>query len=339
MTHKKRAFYLCTLFTAAVFFTICYTSSDVKSIFSSKETVSIVSYNTQTFFDAVEDGCEFKQFRGTNTKWSKEKYSTRLKRLFEAVKLSCKVLENIDGTPDILILQEIENRTVIEDFCKLLSVKDSYNEAVFIPPEKGGAFGTAVLSKFHIKNIKIHKLNYKALKLRPLGETVISFDLKGGRYEMVFFNVHWKSKLGKESGIPVRKKQEKLLFKKIKDIQNQLPESFIIACGDFNQTPSEFSEMKEFKNCWDFNKETEEAENLTDYSQYGSYFFKKEWEQIDHFFYSGNLKDSVGLEISKFAVIAEEPLIKKDGTPNRYLLHTGQGYSDHLPVGIVLSVK
>ena len=45
-----------------------------------KDEISIVSYNAQTFFDAVEDGREFKEFKGSKTKWSKEKYAFQAKR-------------------------------------------------------------------------------------------------------------------------------------------------------------------------------------------------------------------------------------------------------------------
>lgn len=35
-----------------------------------KEPITLVTYNTQTFFDAVEDGTEFKEYKGSKSRWT-----------------------------------------------------------------------------------------------------------------------------------------------------------------------------------------------------------------------------------------------------------------------------
>lgn len=335
---KKIALIFCLILGLITFlFTVCCSSPKLRIFFAHKVSVSIVSYNAQTFFDTMESGAEFKEFRGAKSEWTKEKYEIRLNRLLEAVNLSSTALGQTGGTPDILILQEIESHTVIEDFCKRLPLKDSYLEAVFLPPEEGSAFGCALLSKLPIKNTKIHNVYCEEFKLRPIIETLIPVNINGTEYEVGVFNVHWKSKSGGSNSSHIRKMQEELLFNKIKDFEKNTPQGIFIACGDFNQPLNEFTKLKTFQNCWEseiHNRKTEAKLHAE-----GSYFFKEEWEGIDHFFYSDNLNDDKGLEISDFAVISEPPLIKTDGTPNRYLLYTGQGYSDHLPIGITLKVK
>lgn len=327
------------IFISAATLILCTACKNLKQIsLHKKNAVSIVSYNAQTFFDAVENGNEFKEFRGKNSTWNKEKYEVRLKRLLEAVILTAESLGHAENTcPDILLLQEIESSSVLEDFCKILPVTETYKEAVFIPPEKGAAFGMALLSKFPVKNVKAHNLHNENSKLRPIVETLISVNIGGSEYETAIFNVHWKSKAGAGNSSFIRKKQEKLLFGKIKEFQTANPDGFFAACGDFNQTPEEFYLMKKFKNCWNSKQHKEKLKKGIHVQ--GSYFFKNEWEAIDHFFYSDNLSDGKGLDIDSFTVAAKPPLIKKDGSPNRFFVFNGKGYSDHLPIGISLKVN
>lgn len=300
-----------------------------------KDEISIVSYNTQTFFDAVEDGNEFKEFKGSKTKWSKEKYAERLSRLKEAIHLSCMNLGlGEKEIPDILVLQEIESRTVIDDFCKILPLNNSYKHAVFIPPQKGGAFSTALLSKFPILETKVFNVYSGKSSLRPLIETRIQIGNGAGDNELVLLNVHWKSKVGDSDTESIRRQQEEQAYKRLKALKNSEPQTPFIICGDFNQTPEEFSLLSEFDNCWNIAAHRNAAQEGSQPS--GSYFYKEKWEEIDHFFYSDNLSDGKNLDLSFFCVINSSPLIDKDGKPEKYSVSKGSGYSDHLPIGVIL---
>ncbi len=338
-TMKKFVFGF-AFFLVCVFCFFAYNSctNSFSGFFAEKSGVSIVSYNAQTFFDAVEDGNEFSQFKGSKTKWSAKTYADRLSRLKEAAELASFSLGFEKGSlPDILVLQEIESIAVIEDFCKLLPLHNSYEQAVFFPPKKGGAFSTVVLSKFPITETKRYNIYCAESKLRPLIEVRILSEINGEKIELALFSVHWKSKTGKVDSRPIRAMQEKQLYQRIKKVKAEEPETPIIVCGDFNQPFQEFSVLKEFPNCWNVSG----AEKSLDFEEQsgnckGSYFFRDKWEGIDHFFYSENLKDGKGLELEKFAVINSTPLINEDGTPNAYRVFSGKGYSDHLPIGIVL---
>lgn len=328
----KQIFVLCFLAMLAVLCTAC---SNPMLNMHGKERISIVSYNAQTFFDSVEDGTEFKEFKGTKTKWSKEKYAERLSRLKEAVSLACVQLGfKSDDIPDILVLQEIESRTVVEDFCKQLPFRNSYKEAVFIQPVHGSAFSTAVLSKFPITDTSVFEVYHKTAKLRPLVETriKISDDDDGG--ELALLNVHWKSKVGTLDSEEIRDLQERHVYERLKKLQSEEPNLPFIVCGDFNQTLSEFSLLTEFDNCWNLSEYIEAVKRGS--QKAGSYFFKGEWEGIDHFFYSDTLSDGKYYDVSFYSVIGQEPLIDKNGIPYKYSVFSGKGYSDHLPVGMVL---
>ncbi|UTY23215.1 endonuclease/exonuclease/phosphatase family protein [Treponema denticola] len=300
-----------------------------------KDKISIVSYNAQTFFDAIEDGHEFKEFKGTKTKWSKERYAERLLRLKETLHLASLYLGLSEkDIPDILVLQEIESQTVLDDFCKILPINNAYKYAVFIPPKNGGAFSTALLSKFPIIETRVFNVYSGKNYLRPLVETRIQIGNSTGDRELVLLNVHWKSKAGTSDSEALRHMQEEQAYKRLLELKNTEPQTPFIICGDFNQTLKEFSLLSEFDNCWNieaYKAAAQEGNQLA-----GSYFYKESWEEIDHFFYSDNLSDGKDFDISFFCVVNSRPLTDESGNPDKYSVHSGKGYSDHLPIGIIL---
>ncbi|QEJ98247.1 endonuclease [Treponema phagedenis] len=304
------------------------------SSWESPKTLSLVSYNTQTFFDAIEDGQEFNGFKGSKSRWSPERYKVRLNRLREALMIATEALTgDINSLPDILILQEIEGERVINDFCRQLSRKENYNYAVITPIEKNAAFTTALLSKLPILDVFIHRLHTEKESVRPLCEVWINIGSEEYPEPLVVFSTHWKSKLGKNTA-EIRRMQEKQVFQKIQELKKTNPDIHYVICGDFNQPLEEFDLLTELPNSWN---RCEYLRALSVNAQPGgSFCYKGNWQAIDHIFYSENLSDNKGLDIEHFAVIAIPPLITSAGKPNAYSVFSGKGYSDHLPIGVRL---
>ncbi len=342
MKLKRLLFSLFACIAAGVIFlqcTRCTPLTDTKF----KESVTLVTYNTQTFFDAVEDGTEFKEYKGSKSRWTAQKYKARLERLKNTMfaageKLSGKK----DRLPDIVVLQEVENDRVIEDFCKQLPSGENYPYAVCPPRSEKSAFTTMILSKYPIERYFAHRLyTEQKVSLRPLMEVVLNTGSKDNPRLLTVFAVHWKSKTGGSGSVAVRALQEAQLIKKIQEHREKNPHIPFVVCGDFNQTLEEFNRLNEFSVCWDTEgyKEEHEAGTQPD----GSYYFKNSWEKIDHIFYESGAADydtsetasdagSAYIEPLLFFVLYEPPLIE-DGKPVRYNVLTGEGYSDHLPLG------
>lgn len=300
-----------------------------------KDEISIVSYNVQTFFDAIEDGNEFQEFKGPKSKWSKERYADRILRLKDTVKLAGTGLGlSKNDIPDILILQEVESQIVLDDFCKQLPWGNSYKYAVFIPPKKDGAFSTALLSKFPIIETRVFNVYSGRTYLRPLIETRIKIGDSSAVNELVILNVHWKSKVGTSDSASLRRMQEEQAYKRLMELKSTEPQTPFIICGDFNQTLDEFSLLSELNNCWNIEAYQNAVKEGSQCA--GSYFYKGEWQGIDHFFYSDNLNDGKDLDLNFFCVINLAPLLNEEGTPKKYTVKNGKGYSDHLPIGIIL---
>lgn len=295
--------------------------------------VTVMTWNAQTFFDATEDGSEFDEFRGPKSSWSEEKYLDRLDRLCDAIVLCGKEIGMESGAgPDIVVLEEIENARVIRDVCNRLPQRSTYRHASFVPPAGCSPFGCAILSRYPVLRVNAHSVEGGDLSLRPILETVLSVD----GVELTVFAVHLKSKAngGGGSDEKARRAQETLLASLI---DSCLPDSFWLACGDFNQGRDEFLEMNKYANCWDFR--TDGRNNGKTSGPEGSYWYNGNWEAIDHVFVPQGCIDEggEGWKVGSFTVVAEAPVAGEDFKPNRYEVFSGKGCSDHLP--LVMSLE
>jgi hypothetical protein len=70
----------------------------------------------------------------------------------------------------------------------------------------------------------------------------------------------------------------------------------------------------------------------------GSYYYKNNWETIDHFLISGQFFNDAGWEYERAAVADYSPFANANGTPVSYNAKTGNGLSDHLPLLLTLKM-
>ncbi|MDR1388358.1 MAG: endonuclease/exonuclease/phosphatase family protein [Treponema sp.] len=66
--------------------------------------------------------------------------------------------------------------------------------------------------------------------------------------------------------------------------------------------------------------------------QNGSYYYREEWETIDHMLFNDRCFDGSGWDFESFSVITAAPFTGADGIPFAYNPRTGNGLSDHLPL-------
>ena len=71
----------------------------------------------------------------------------------------------------------------------------------------------------------------------------------------------------------------------------------------------------------------------------GSYYYKNDWETIDHFLLSAQLFDECGWDFDQCAVLNVSPFASEKGLPMGYNPRTGNGLSDHLPLLLVLKMR
>jgi endonuclease/exonuclease/phosphatase family metal-dependent hydrolase len=71
----------------------------------------------------------------------------------------------------------------------------------------------------------------------------------------------------------------------------------------------------------------------------GSYYYKNDWETIDHFLLSPQLFDGGGWEFENCQVVNSPPFVSAKGYPVAYNPRTGSGLSDHLPLLLFLKMQ
>lgn len=185
-------------------------------------TFSIASYNVENFFDLNKNNTEYNEFvPNTKTAWNEKNFNIKVNNLV-------KVLKDIDA--DIIALQEIENRELMQLLLKKLP---TYNYYSFIKyPDS--AIGVGFLSKIKIKENKHLDVKFRTKLFRPILESTFIYE----NIEFKVFNNHWPSKAVGES---YRVKYAKALQERV----SELPKDYdYILVGDFN---SDYNEMQTFK--------------------------------------------------------------------------------------------
>lgn len=291
--------------------------------------LKIVTWNAQTFFDSVKDGTEYSEFKNASSRWNRDAYLTRLDRL-------CEVMKTLNA--DVYVLEELENEGELYDISNRFAgnswdSSSGWNYGCFAKNE-GDAIGCGILSKYPLGAFSVHSLDIRTEnctppQMRPIMQVSVIADNKS----LILLVNHWKSKSGGKAQSEIwRNWEESVLAEKIVNAE----QSAVLACGDFNRDIYEFTQSAEkgfivLRNAgfgtaaavqartpWIHRDGTAEPE--------GSYYYDENWEKIDNFFAAGKA------EISEFAAEKNGNWADGSGIPKKYLVYTGYGYSDHLPL-------
>jgi endonuclease/exonuclease/phosphatase family metal-dependent hydrolase len=327
------------------------------------EEIRIVSYNVHNLFDAEESGKEYPEFRLSKGKWSKELYAKRLVNTVEAVRsVSETAGSRRSGEPDILCVQEIENSKVLADLAEHFG-RGFYRYWAISGPDES-IIHTGILSRFPIVAVHTHSV-VDAWGFGPLRDILeVEFEL-GSAERIVVFVCHWKSKSeGEKETEAGRRAAAALLVQRIREVQAEKPSLPIVVCGDFNESPDEYLRVGRsyptaimpsdigmppsaaegeplcVSGAWDELADPEKVilyNPWTEVSDSFSIAFHEKREQFDSFFLSANLHDGEGVEYEGFGVADAPMLFGASDTPFGW--KGSEGYSDHLPVELTLSMK
>jgi endonuclease/exonuclease/phosphatase family metal-dependent hydrolase len=342
------------LFAVILFVTGCSLSESEIEEESPERSLTLMTWNVHNLFDGKDNGYEYDEFL-ESAGWSTEKYLGRINSISTAI-------DSINPKPDFIILQEIESLLILEDIANLLS--NSYEYSHFAN-NTGMALGLGIISCLPLSDCKVHSITIDGETTpRPVLETRL--DTNEGSF--VVFACHWKSKLGDDIATEnVRKSSARVIIRRIRELWKNEPELGIIVSGDLNENHDEFyrksasmvcalvpddiycasltGQQKDFliisKNnppspvyfpndsIIFFSPWTNELEN-------GSYFYKYNWETIDHFLVSAQFFNNKNWDYLKAVTANYPPFITSGGAPFAYNARTGTGLSDHLPLLVTL---
>ncbi len=327
---------------------------------ASSGSLSIVAYNVKSLFDEIDDGTEFREFSVAKGSWDEARYKARLANVAAAVLAAA---GDGDRGPDLLCLEEIENGRVLEALRSGPLRPACYRYAAIAPAE-GGPFSVCALSRLPILASSCHSATTPEGRA---GRDILELELdSGGGRHLVVLACHWKSKLG---GADATEEARRATAALVRDrVQARLaadPLADIVVCGDFNESPDEYlrvgrayptafmpadaADSASSTGLEDWllvasdpsgaragGPEGGECVLFSPWAESGgySYSYRGDRQRLDGFLISPGLLDGQGLCFERFAAATAAFLMDGEGNPKAWA--GSSGYSDHLPILLVL---
>ncbi|MDR0314188.1 MAG: endonuclease/exonuclease/phosphatase family protein [Treponema sp.] len=342
---------------------------NTKSLPKKIEQFTAVVWNVQTFFDGQDTGNEYAEFR-ESAGWTQEKYEARLLAIGQAIlrmrSLSAQENENQQAAvaPDLIGLVELENANTLEDLLHGPLSKQGYVHTFFgnLP---GMSLGIGVLSRFPLTETKIHSIT---VNNQTAPRPVLEVHLEPGGEPLIFFICHWKSKVGGDDATePLRRASAMVISRRLLELREEKPGAPVIIMGDLNENHDEFYRRQgtvlsallpddedaallaatQEGGFLVLSKEKPPRAEYFDssfvlYTPWenelldGSYYYRDNWETIDHFLLSEELFDNRGWDYDTCMVLNMPPFTNAKALPNPYNPRNGFGLSDHLPLILFL---
>ncbi|MGQ1787571.1 MULTISPECIES: endonuclease/exonuclease/phosphatase family protein [unclassified Saccharicrinis] len=314
----------------------------------------IAFYNLENLFDTINDvGVYDGEFTPSGSKaWNTERYVSKQQNLSKVI-ADLGTDQGIDG-PTLIGLCEVENRSVLEDLIHSDKLKDKgYSIIHFDSPDKRG-IDVALLYKpsaFWIEKTQLFPLIIQSTetgkRLYTRDQLLVSGKLEGDPIHVIVN--HWPSRYGgQKRSLPSRKSAALLNRQIIDSLLHINRDAKIITMGDLNDDPTDESVHIHL----DAHTSQNNLEHNNLYNPLamnfkegkGTLFYRGKWNLFDQLIISRGLLDSSkGFQYDSAYIYKKPYLIQQDGDYKGYLLRTYgggnylNGYSDHLPVYLVLS--
>jgi len=311
-------------------------------------------YNQENLFDTIDDprknDNEF--LPDGKNKWNTEKYLNKLSNMAKVIAS----LKDSKGA-DVLGMCEVENAAVLADLIKQPSLQKQQYGFVHIEGPDLRSIDNALLYKKKQLTL-VQSSAYPILfENAPSAKTrdilLVKLFSKDSKSNFVVLVNHFPSRVGGAAeSEPKRIAAAKVLRRIYDSIVKADPNIPIIVMGDFNDEPTDISIAVALNA-----KGT--LENLASHDLFnsmysfkekklGSHFYRNEWTALDQIILSSNLvncTEKLCYKAHSAAIYKQDWMLEQEGKYKGAPLRTfgGQtylnGFSDHLPVYIVLEVR
>ena len=318
--------------------------------------IIVATYNVEALFDCKKDHekQDHDYLPDGHYAWNDAKLAQKIENLGRVVRSI-----NAGRGPDILALNEVENRSVLTRLRDDALAGLGYETVVHFETECIYGLDNAILSRFKLAaEPRLHSVNDLRTEpsRRARGILEATFDI-GGVALTLFVN-HWPGGAGRTVAQRVdiaRQLREHVERRLTKD-----PDSEVMVLGDFNATRDEEAfGTRGLRASWDPAAvvaseksatvfDTRPADAGIDAATHftGPYPYDGadgEWKALDHIFLSRGLLDDKGLRWVPGSTNVFRPsfLLAEDGTPRTFFERgvkprsqdlARAGFSDHLPV-------
>ncbi len=315
----------------------------------SGERIVVVQWNVENLFDTVDDPAIELDDEFTPAgwrRWTDSRLDSKLANL-------ARVLLLLDG--DIVCLQEVENRAVLDDLNAALGRERSYPHVIHRDGSDHRGMDVAVLSRFEPVDARWHspvkgQRDILAVELRPRGQP------------LTLVVCHWKSRWGgREATAPTRQKLATVTRGIVDGVLTRRPESAVMVVGDFNDDFEDPSVTEHLLSVPDKERVLADGDARCLYNLHaglpaasnGTFYYRggRTWNSFDTMSVSRGLltgESSFTVMEDEYAIIAEPFMVTTNGTPKAFRKVYDrktkrrpyqEGYSDHFPVRAVLTAR
>ncbi len=309
-----------------------------------REGIYIASWNLENLFDTVDDPLKRDEdfLPSGENQWTEERLKIKMENIARVVNFM-----NDGKGPDILAVQEVENKNVLEKTLGFFPERN-YKLGYIESPDNRG-IDNAVIYDEDIFDLTGLNGSYVFLDDKYPTRLVLHAVLEYLGNDIHVFVNHFPSRRGgaKESE-PARIRAAEVLKAEISKIENMDSQANIIILGDFNDEPDNAS-IRKVLGAQEYNCEKESLKGLYNlaYRSFeegtGSYLFRQDWNMLDQIIISNDLTDEY--ICGSFKIVKPEFMMTKSGYykgsarptfgGRKYL----GGYSDHFPVCAKFSFK
>lgn len=296
---------------------------------------TLVEFNCENLFDTRhDDGKQDEEFLPESPKrWTNYRYWQKLQHISQAI-VSCGEGDTVAWLPDMALLTEVENDSVMRDLTHRSPLRHArYDYVMTDSPDQRGIDIALLYSPFSFRLISHHSVRVEPpAGRRPTRDILYACGqvITGDTLHVI--GIHAPSRAGGEAASrPYRMKVAERLCQIVDSISKACRDPLVVIAGDFNDYSGDASLLPL------------SGRGLTEVSfkakgshgAKGTYRYHGEWGSLDHVFCSQRLTAMArGCRVNDMPFLLEKD--KKYGgvKPRRTYLgprYLG-GFSDHLPL-------
>lgn len=295
---------------------------------------TFVQLNCENLFDYMHDaGKSDTEFTPEGSyRWTKTRYWRKLDRTGQTI-LSC---SEADGTclPDMAVLCEVENDTVMRDLTKRSLLRGARYEYVMTDsPDSRGIDVALLYSPFSFRLLASHSVRVPLVgAMRPTRDILYVKGLVESGDTLHVVAVHFPSRRGGEKlSQPFRRQAVDCLCGLVDSINVSSPNARIVVAGDFNM----YSGERLMRQVLDHGLMDVSSQARGQNGARGTYRYQGRWGSLDHILVSTPYaKDVKSCFVNDAAFLTEKDEKYGGIKPRRNFLGPvfRNGFSDHLPL-------
>ena len=265
----------------------------------------------------------------TDWDWSEKVLQTKLDRIGQVIRSV-----NQGNGPDILFLQEVENKSVLERLRKSYLNGLKYRESLLLEGKDARGIDVAILSRYpFVKKAELLPIEFsRDTNKKRIKDTreILFTSVKVKGEEINLYSVHFPAPFHPTT-------MREAAFRSLNKYLEQDPQ-LSIAAGDFNVTSSEDKEKRILSRLATDNWKVSHLEGCKGCPGSNYYAPRKQWSFLDMVLVSkeGLKKSSWSLVREGIRLANKLPFQNRQGTPYAFKMPGAKGLSDHWPVVLEL---